>query len=93
MQRNATISLAKRGLTGLLLIAAGITLSIVFNKHSAYADELKRLTYLVAVLLAVGGSCLVSSYVQQRPFKSMKTELLAAGVLLATLLLLSLTNS
>jgi hypothetical protein len=93
MQPKAAISFAKRGLTGLLLIAAGITLSIVFNKHSAYADELKRFMYLFAVLLAVGGSCLVSSYVKQRSFKNMKTELLTSGVLLATLVLLSLTNN
>jgi hypothetical protein len=93
MQPKDAISFVKRGLTGLLLIATGITLSIVFNRHSSYADEVKHLTYPFAVLLAVGGSCLLSSYVQQRSFKSMKTELLAAGVLLATLVLLSLTNN
>jgi hypothetical protein len=92
MQPKATISFVKRGLSGLLLIVVGLTLSIVFNKHSAYAAELKRFLHPLALLLAVGGSSLVSSYVRQRSFKNMKTELLATGVLLATLVLVSLSN-
>lgn len=93
MQPKATISFAKRGLAGILLIAVGLTLSIVFNKHSAYTAELKQLMYPLALVLAVGGSSLLSSYVQQRSFKNMKTELLATGVLLATLVLVSLSNT
>ena len=93
MQPKAAISFAKRGLTGLLLIAAGITLGIVFNKHSAYTDAVKHLLYYLALLLAVGGCSLVSSYVHQRSFKAMKKELLASGFMVATLVLISLTNA
>ena len=93
MQPKAAISFAKRGLTGLLLIAVGITLAIVFNKRSAYSADLRQYMYLLALLLAVGGTSLFGSYVQQRSFKDMKQELFAIGLMMVTLVLLSLTNN
>jgi uncharacterized membrane protein HdeD (DUF308 family) len=93
MQLKATISFVKRGLPGLLLLAAGIALGIMFNKHSAYPDEIKRLVYALALVLAVGGCSCVGSYVQQRAFKDMKRELFALGFMVATLVLINLNHS
>jgi drug/metabolite transporter (DMT)-like permease len=93
MQLKAAISFAKRGLTGLLLIAAGITLAIIFNKRSAYSADIKQDMYLLASLLAVGGTSLFGSYVKQRSFQDMKQELFATGFMMVTLVLLSLTNN
>jgi hypothetical protein len=93
MPPKAAIFFTKRGLTGLLLIAAGITLGIVFNKHSAYTDGVKHLMYSLALVLAVGGGCLVSSYVHQRSFKDMRQELYVMVFMVTTLVLISLTNS
>jgi hypothetical protein len=93
MQPKAAISFVKRGLPGLLLLAAGITLAIIFNKHSAYADEIKRLIYPLALVLAIGGCSFVGSYVQQRAFSNMKQELFALGFMVATLVLINLNHS
>ena len=91
MQPKATISFAQRGLPGLLLIAAGLIMCFVFRRSSAWGPEVKQLLFPLALVLAIGGSNLLSSYVQQRSFKTMKTELLASAVGVATLLALGWT--
>ncbi len=88
MQPKTSISFASRGLTGLLLIASGLIMCFVFRQRSAWGPEAKQLMFPLALVLAVGGGNLLSSYVQQLPFKAMKTELLASVVGVATLLVL-----
>ena len=88
MQPSFSVSFVRRGLPALLLIAAGITLSIVFRKSGAWPVAMQHVAYPVALVLAVGGSALFGSYVHQRPLRTMKTELLALLFLIATLALL-----
>ncbi|TDN40001.1 hypothetical protein A8B98_15445 [Hymenobacter sp. UV11] len=78
----------RRGLPALLLIATGIGLSVVFRKSSAWPADIQHMVFPVALVLAVGGSNLLSSYVRQRPLAAMKMELLSSLCLVATLLLL-----
>ena len=92
MLPKPTISFARRGLTGLLLIAAGLTMCFVFRRSSAWGLEVQQLLFPLALVLAVGGGNLLSSYMQQRSFKAMKTELLASAVIVGTLLLSSWTR-
>lgn len=87
MQPKATISFAQRGLTGLLLMAAGLTLAVVFKQSSPWPAEAKQLAYPLALVLGVGGSQLLGSYVRQRPLAAMKKELLAAALVVAVLVL------
>ncbi len=87
MQPQATISFTKRGLTGLLLIAAGLILALVFKQRSPWPAEVKQLIYPLALALGVGGTQLLGSYVRQRPFAAMRKELLAAGLIVFVLAL------
>lgn len=43
--------------------------------------------YPLALVLGVGGSQLLGSYVRQRPFAAMRKELLAAGLIVVVLVL------
>ncbi len=87
MMYASPFSFGRRGLPALLLIAAGLALAIVFRKSSGWPVDSQRLAYPVALVLAVGGSVLFSSYVRQRPLSVMKIEMLSAVFLVATLLL------
>jgi hypothetical protein len=80
-------SFSKRGLPGLLLLALGLLASFGVGRHSPLPVELRHLAYPLALVLAVGGCSLVGSYVHQRPFRLMKTELLSLAVIVGTLLL------
>ncbi|AMR28135.1 hypothetical protein A0257_14255 [Hymenobacter psoromatis] len=86
MQPGFSISFVRRGLPALLLIAAGIALSIVFKKSSAWPAETKLLMYALALVLGVGGTTLFGSYVRQRPLSSMKTQLISSALMVAILL-------
>ena len=88
MQSSFSISFVRRGLPALLLIAAGIGLSIVFSKASAWPTATQHHLFSVALVLAVGGSNLLSSYVRQRPLATMKVKLLSSRCLVGTLALL-----
>ena len=79
------IPFSKRGLPGLLLIALGLLLSFGASRHSAWSAEVKHLAFPLALLLAVGGGNLVSSYVRQRSLRLMKIELLSSAVIIGTL--------
>ena len=92
MLPKPTISFAQRGLTGLLLITAGLTMCFVFRRSSAWGLGVQQLLFPLALVLAIGGGNLLSSYMQQRSFKAMKTELLASAVIVGTLLLSSWTR-
>jgi hypothetical protein len=87
MQPKASISFAQRGLTGLLLMAAGLALALVFKQRSPWPAEVKQLAYPLALVLGVGGSQLLGSYVRQRPFAAMRKELLAAALIVLVLAL------
>jgi len=86
MQPQAIIPFAKRGLTGLLLIATGLLLCFVFNAHSQWPAEVKKPAFPVSLVLLLAGANLLSSYVQQRPFKAMKNELMASVGMVAAFL-------
>ncbi len=86
MQPGFSISFVRRGLPALLLIATGITLSMVFRNSSAWPAETKLLLYALALVMGVGGTSLFASYVQQRPLSSMKTQLLSSPLMVAILL-------
>ena len=86
------LSFTKRGLPGLLLIALGLLLGLSLGRHSSWLAGAERLVYPLALLLAVGGCCMVSSYVHQRPLYAMKKELLALTVLVVSLWLGSLAR-
>lgn len=87
MQPKATISFAKRGLIGLLLVATGLALALVFKQRSPWPAEAKQLTYPLALVLGMGGAVLLSSYVRQQPLRAMKTELLGAALIVLVLVL------
>jgi hypothetical protein len=90
METKVAFPFVKRGLSGLLLIATGIALSFFFRNSSLWSADVKRIVYPVALVLAMGGTNVLASYVQQRPFSAMRTELLSSAAMLATLLLLGL---
>ncbi len=93
MNSSASLSFWRRGLPGLLLMAAGITLSIVFRNSSAWSAEtelLKLLMYALALVLGVGGTNLFGSYVRQRPLSTMKTELISSALMVVVLLVAKL---
>lgn len=84
---SSSLSFVRRGLPALLFIAAGITLAILFRNASAWPTETKQLVYPLAQVLGVGGCLLFGSFVQQRPLRTMKQELLGAALLVAVLVL------
>ncbi len=81
------ISFSKRGLLGLLLLALGLLVSFGVGRHSPLPPNMRQFAYPLALVLAVGGCSLVGSYVQQRPFRLLKTELLSLAVIVGTLVL------
>ncbi|NML66879.1 hypothetical protein HHL22_16865 [Hymenobacter sp. RP-2-7] len=86
MQPKVTISFMQRGLPGLLCIGLGLALCFIFRHSSAWPEELKHLAFPVALVLALGGMPLVNSYVYQRPWSAMRSELRGLATLLAGLL-------
>ena len=92
MQPKLAITFWQRGLPGVLCIFLGLGLCFVFRNSSPWPAEVKRLAYALALLLAVGGAPLVSSYVHQRSWRAMRNELLSLGALLAGLLGWQLTS-
>ncbi len=82
MQPKVTIPFIQRGLPGLLGIVLGLTPCFVFRHSSPWPDEVKHLMFQLAMVLAMGGSALVSSYVWQRPWQAMRSELLAIATML-----------
>ncbi|TVT41245.1 hypothetical protein FNT36_07235 [Hymenobacter setariae] len=92
MTSKPLVSFTKRGLPGLLLIALGLMLGLSLGRHSSWSVEVKPIVYPLALLLAVGGCNMIGSYIQQRPFRTMRTALLASTVLVVSLWLGSLTH-
>lgn len=92
MQPKLAITFWQRGLPGLLGIFLGLGLCFVFRNSSPWPAEVKHLAYLLALVLAVSGAPLVSSYVHQRPWSAMRNELLSIFALLAGLLGWQLTS-
>jgi hypothetical protein len=90
MMYSSSLSFKRRGLPGLLLMAAGIMLSIVFRGSGAWPAEIKPFMYALALVLALGGCMLFGSFVQRRPLHTMKTELISVGLMVAVLLLTKL---
>jgi len=88
---TSSLSFARRGLPALLLIAAGITLAILFRNASAWPTETKQLVYPLAQVLGVGGCMLFGSFVQQRPLHTMKQELACAALIVIVLVLTKLS--
>lgn len=86
MQPKTSISFLQRGLPGLLCIGLGLALCFVFRHSSAWPEELKRLAFPVALVVALGGMPLVNSYVHQRSWQAMRPELLGLATLLGGLL-------
>ncbi|MGI4740168.1 MAG: hypothetical protein ACRYG7_33780 [Janthinobacterium lividum] len=84
---SSSLSFVRRGLPSLLLIAAGITLAILFRDSSAWPADTKQLVYPLAQVLGVGGCMLFGSFVQQRPLHTMKQELASAAVIVLVLVL------
>jgi hypothetical protein len=89
-QSKATISFVRRGLPGLLCIGAGLLLTFVFKQRSHWPAETKHIMRLLGLIIAVGGGNLLSSYVQQRPFRDMPRELAGAALIVATMLLVNI---
>lgn len=88
LNSSSSLSFRRRGLPGLLFIALGLTLSAIFRKSSAWPADTQHQLFLLALVLAVGGSNLLSNYVRPRPLTAMKTELFASLCLVVTLALL-----
>ena len=76
-----------RGLIGFSLIAAGISLAIILKKDSLWADGTKGLMLACAYFCGIGGSALMTSYVQQSSLRQMKNTLAGMGLLLTVMLL------
>ena len=90
MTPQAATRFKLRGLTGVLLIAAGIALALTFRKSSVWPADTKTLAIALAYGAAIGGAGLFSSYVHQLEFKQMKSSLMGLAVLLFTMLILNL---
>ena len=88
MQPKLAISFQRRGLPGLLCIGLGLGLCFVFRHSSAWAADVKQPMYWLALLLAMGGFNLVSSYVWQKPWPAMQKELTASATMVGLLLVL-----
>ncbi|RZK17619.1 MAG: hypothetical protein EOO56_17605 [Hymenobacter sp.] len=86
-QSKPVISFVRRGLPGLLCIGAGLLLTFIFKQRSHWPLEVKHIMLSLGLIIAVGGGNLLSSYVQQRPFRDMPRELAGTVLIVATLLL------
>jgi hypothetical protein len=87
---KTAISFAKRGLPGLLGIFTGLLLTFIFKQRSAWPLEVKHIMLPLGLIIAVGGGNLLSSYVQQRPFKDMPRELACTALIVGTMLLVNI---
>ena len=76
-----------RGLIGLSLIAAGISLAIMFKKDSLWAYGTKGLMLACAYFCGIGGSALLTSYIQQSSLCQIKNTLAGMRLLLTVMLL------
>ena len=90
MLTESTSRFKMRGLLGVVLIASGIGLALVFKKGSNWPAEAKTLALAAAYCVAIGGAGLFSNCVYQLEFKQMKSTLMGLAVLLFTMLLLNL---
>jgi hypothetical protein len=86
------LSFTKCGLPGLLLLALGLLLGMGLGRHSSWLVGAKPVVYPLALLLAVGGCNLLGSYIQQRPLRTMKMELLSSAVIVVSLWLSALAR-
>jgi len=83
----ATQSFKWYGLLGAVLLGAGLTCGVLFRNASPWPAETKRLLYPVALTLGVAGSLLLGCFVQRRPLRTLKAELVACALLVVTLVL------
>ena len=90
MVTTATSRFKIRGFAGIVLIALGIGLALVFKKTSDWPTEARTLALAVAYCAGIGGAALFSSYIHQLEFKQMKPALTDLAALLAMMLLLNL---
>ena len=90
MLTESTSRFKVRGLLGVVLIASGLGLALVFKKGSNWPAEAKTLALAAAYCAAIGGAGFFSSYVHQLEFKQMQSTLMGLAVLLFTMLLLNL---
>ena len=90
MLTESTSRFKMRGLLGVVLIASGIGLALVFKKGSNWPTEAKTLALAAAYCAAIGGAGLFSCCVQQLEFNQMQSTLIGLAVLLFTMLLLNL---
>ena len=75
-----------RGLIGFCLIAAGISLAIIFKNDSLWADGTEGLMLACAYFCGIGGSALLTSYMQQSSLRQTKNTLASMGLLLTVML-------
>ena len=86
------LSFTRRGLPGLLLLALGLLLGLSLGRHSSWLAGAEPAVYPLALLLAVGGCNLMGRYIQQRPLRTMKMELLSSAIIVASLWLSALAR-
>ena len=90
MVTTATSRLKIRGFAGIVLIALGIGLALVFKKTSDWPTEAHTQALTAACCAGIGGTALFSNYIHQLEFKQMKPALTGMAALLVTMLLLKL---
>ena len=90
MVTTATSRLKIRGFAGIVLIALGIGLALVFKKTSDWPTEAHTLALTAACCVGIGGAALFSNYIHQLEFKQMKPAMTGLAALLVTMLLLNL---
>jgi putative hemolysin len=90
MVTTATSRFKIRGFAGIVLIALGIGLALVFKRTSDWPAEARTLALAVAYCAGIGGAAFFASYTQQLEYKQMKPALTGMAALLAMMLLLKL---
>ena len=78
------------GFAGIMLIALGIGLALVFKKTNDWPTEAHTLALAVAYCAGIGGAAFFASYTHQLEFKQMRPALTGMAALLAIMLLLNL---
>lgn len=90
MASTTLVRFKERGLSGIALIALGITLGIMFNKSSAWPTEAKTIALAVAQVSGAAGAAFFTSYVNQLTFRQMRTSLISLSFLTGLVLFLTL---
>ena len=90
MVTTATSRFKIRGFAGIVLIALGIGLALVFKKTSDWPAEARTLALAVAYCAGIGGAAFFANYTHQLEFKQMRPALTGMAALLAIMLLLNL---